>query len=350
MSRTRAVLWSSAGTLAGFAGWLTTSAYRRDLGAARARVAAGSSIADTRHGPVEYALAGNGAPVLMVHGAGGGYDQGLDIGEPLIKKGFRLIAVSRFGYLRTPLPKDASAEAQADAHASLLDVLGISRVAVVGVSAGAPSTMQFALRYPDRCAALVLLSPALYVPREGGTPFLKRPRWTAALFDTALRSDFLFWLAMRTSRSLMIRSVLGTLPEIVDSASAAERAKVATTLEHILPVAPRRLGLLNDAEVVSSLDSYEPRDVKVPVLAISMADDIYGTLDGARYAAEHIPGACFLGYSDGGHLCVGHTDAIISAIAEFFASHQVQQPYPIQRSGSQAAAMMIRSPAAKEKP
>lgn len=322
MSRTRAVMWSSAGTLAGFAGWLTASAYRRDIGAARARVAAGSSIADTRHGPIEYALAGNGSPVLMVHGAGGGYDQGMDIGEPLIKKGFQLIAVSRFGYLRTPLPKDASSEAQADAHAGLLDTLGISRSAVIGVSAGAPSALQFALRYPDRCSALVLLSPALYVPLDGESHSLKSPSWTAVLFDSALRSDFLLWLALRTSRPLMIRSLLGTLPEIVDSANAAERAKVATTLEHILPVAPRRLGLLNDAEVVSSLESYEPQDVKVPVLAISMADDLYGTLDGARYAAEHIPGACFIGYSDGGHVCVGHTDAIISAIAAFFASHQ----------------------------
>lgn len=322
MSRTRAILWSSAGTLAGYAGWLAASAYRRDIAAARARVAAGGSIADTVHGSIEYALAGEGPPVLVVHGAGGGYDQGLDIGEPLIQKGFRLIAVSRFGYLRTPLPKDASAEAQADAHASLLDTLGISRAAVVGVSAGAPSALQFALRHPDRCAELVLLSPALYVPREDESASLKSPAWTRALFDTALRSDFLFWLAMRASRPLMIRSVLGTLPEVVGSANVAEQAKVATTLEHILPVAARRLGLLNDAEIVSSLAPYDPRDVKVPVLAISMADDLYGTLDGARYAAEHITGACFIGYSDGGHLCVGHTEAIISAIAEFFTSHQ----------------------------
>jgi len=321
MSRARAVLWFSAGTLAALAGWLAASVYRRDIGAARARVAAGSSIADTRHGPIEYALAGEGPPVLMVHGAGGGYDQGLDIGGPLIQKGFRLIAMSRFGYLRTPLPKVASAEEQADAHASLLDTLGISRAAVVGVSAGAPSAMQFALRHPDRCAALVLLSPALYVPREGESPSVKSPSWTTALFDAALRSDFLFWLAMRTGRPLMIRSILGTLPEVVTKANAAERAKVATTLEHILPVAPRRLGLVNDAQVVSSLSPYEPGDLKVPLLAISMADDLYGTLDGARYAAEHVPGACLIGYSDGGHLCVGHTDAIISAIAGFFASH-----------------------------
>jgi pimeloyl-ACP methyl ester carboxylesterase len=52
--------------------------------------------------------------------------------------------MSRFGYLRTPLPADASAAAQADAHACLLDALGIRRAAIVGASAGAPSAMQFA--------------------------------------------------------------------------------------------------------------------------------------------------------------------------------------------------------------
>ena len=35
---------------------------------------------------------------------GGGFDQGLEIMAPLAASGFRLIAVSRFGYLGTPLP------------------------------------------------------------------------------------------------------------------------------------------------------------------------------------------------------------------------------------------------------
>ena len=81
----------------------------------------------------------------MVHGSGGGYDQGLDFGEPLASKGLRIIAVSRFGYLGTPLPADASAAAQADAYACLLDALKIRRAPVIGASAGAPSAMQFAL-------------------------------------------------------------------------------------------------------------------------------------------------------------------------------------------------------------
>ena len=52
--------------------------YQRDIQAARARIASGSEIAQTACGPIEYATAGEGAPVLVVHGAGGGFDQGLD--------------------------------------------------------------------------------------------------------------------------------------------------------------------------------------------------------------------------------------------------------------------------------
>ena len=47
-----------------------------------------------------------------------------------------MIAMSRFGYLRTPMPADASPEAQADAHVCLLDALGIGKTAAMGGSAG----------------------------------------------------------------------------------------------------------------------------------------------------------------------------------------------------------------------
>src|SRR5512144_1673531 len=82
--------------------------YLRDIAAARARVAAGARMVQTSCGPIQYASVGEGPPLLVVHGAGGGFDQGLDLGAPLVRKGFRIIAVSRFGYLGTPLPADAS--------------------------------------------------------------------------------------------------------------------------------------------------------------------------------------------------------------------------------------------------
>jgi 2-hydroxy-6-oxonona-2,4-dienedioate hydrolase len=131
---------------------LVAPAYERDLHAARERTSDGSEITQTRCGPIEYARVGSGTPVLFVHGAGGGFDQGLEMAERLAKTGFQVVLMSRFGYLRTPLPADASAAAQADAHACLLDALKLERAAIAGASAGAPSAMQFALRPPSAAA------------------------------------------------------------------------------------------------------------------------------------------------------------------------------------------------------
>jgi pimeloyl-ACP methyl ester carboxylesterase len=274
-------------------------------------------MVETSCGPIEHAVVGEGTPILAVHGAGGGYDQGLDLVQPLTSNGFRVIAMSRFGYLRTPLPADASAAAQADAHAALLDALNIERAAVVGASAGGPSSMQFALRHPQRCTALVLIVPMAYAPRPAGEPPITPSAMRQFLAETALRSDFLFWLAAKVARRTFIRAILGTPPELVESANADEQAQVVQTLNHILPVSQRRQGLLNEAAVASSLPRYDLERIAAPTLVISMADDLYGTFEGARYTAQHIPGARFIGYESGGHMGVGHLTEISSEIAAF---------------------------------
>jgi 2-hydroxy-6-oxonona-2,4-dienedioate hydrolase len=104
---------------------------------------------------------------------------------------------------------------------------------------------------------------------------------------------------------------------VVARASPDEQARVERILEHILPVSPRRPGLINDAAVVSSLPRYELEKISAPTLAISVADDLYGTFDGARYTADHIPRARFIGYPSGGHMLVGHNAEANSRIAIF---------------------------------
>jgi pimeloyl-ACP methyl ester carboxylesterase len=88
-------------------------------------------------------------------------------------------------------------------------------------------------------------------------------------------------------------------------------------LDHILPISPRRHGLVNDAAVVSSLPRYELERIGTPTLVMSAADDLFGTFDTARYTAEHIPGARFVSYPSGGHLLVGHQRAVQSEMIAF---------------------------------
>ena len=307
--------WVALGVAAGLAAGLVWMilAYERDIGAARRRVAAGSEVAMTKCGPIEYAERGRGRPVLLVHGAGGGFDQGLTLGEPIAERGFRTIAMSRFGYLRTPLPKDASAEAQADAHACLLDALGIDRAAVVGVSAGGPSTIQLCLRHPDRCSAMVLLVPLAYSDQ----PHRKLSPVARFLMERTLSSDFVFWSASRLLRTQMVESILGTPIEDVRGLPEAGQRKLYAMLDSVLPISLRAKGLMNEGAVAQALRPLPLERIAAPTLISSVENDGYKTFAGARYTAERIPGARFIGYPRGGHMGVGHEEELFAEILKF---------------------------------
>ena len=73
----------------------------------------------------------------------------------------------------------------------------------------------------------------------------------------------------------------------------------------------------NDAAVVSSLERYELERIAVPTLVMSVADDLFGTFDSARYTAEHIPHARLVGYPNGGHVWLGHQKEVLAEIAAF---------------------------------
>lgn len=296
-------------------------AFRRDLRASRQRLQGASQIIETASGPVEYAEAGEGAPVLMVHGAGGGFDQGMETGRLLVSQGFRLIAMSRFGYLRTPLPLDASPAAQADAHAALLTALGISRAAIAGGSAGAPSAMQFAIRHPDLCSALVLVVPITYKPPGTATSAPKLSPWAEKVLMTIVGSDLTFWLASKAARNMVIKRVLGTPPEAVSSASKDERVRISRVLNGILPISSRSKGILNDARISASIPRFDLERIKAPTLVVGVCDDLYGTFAGARYTAGQIPGAKFTSYNNGGHMWAGHNDELMAELGAFLKAH-----------------------------
>ena len=115
----------------------------------------------------------------------------------------------------------------------------------------------------------------------------------------------------------MIKTILATPPEVVEEAGVEERARVAEMLRNILPVSQRQQGLRNDAAVTSSLSRYGLERITVPSLVISVADDLFGTCESARYTAQHVPNARFVGYESGGHLWVGHHQEVLAEIVAF---------------------------------
>jgi 2-hydroxy-6-oxonona-2,4-dienedioate hydrolase len=290
------------------------------LEAARERAARGGVLIETRCGPIEYQEAGEGRVLLAVHGSGGGHDQGMAFAGDLAKRGIRVIAMSRFGYLRTPMPTDASAEAQADAHVCLLDALGISQGAVLGGSAGAPSALQMAIRHPDRVSALVLLAPLAYKPPDQANSAPPLPSWVEETMMRVIGSDFLFWIALHAARDQMIRVVLATPPTLLTAASTSERARIDAMLANILPVSSRAAGLRSDTAMGKHLAPARLDLVRAPTLIVAARDDGYGTYASAQYTAGQITGATFVGFETGGHTWVGHNDEVMAKILAFVST------------------------------
>jgi pimeloyl-ACP methyl ester carboxylesterase len=140
------------------------------------------------------------------------------------------------------------------------------------------------------------------------------------LFGTALKSDFLLWVAVRLAPHAMYQAMVGTPPEVVEEASPEEQARVAQVLDHLLPFSQRLPGVLNDASITPFLPRYELERIVAPTLIFGVADDLYGTYDGARYTAEHVPHAGFISYPSGGHMMVGHQSEALSEIVAFLKS------------------------------
>lgn len=308
------------GACAAGAGALAYAAYRKDLNAAKERIESEGQIIDTPNGPIEFAEAGDGPAVLIIHGAGGGFDQGLDLGTAFLGDGYRIIAPSRFGYLGTPLPADASPEAQADAHLRLLDALQLDSVPVIGVSAGGPSAMQLCLRHPERCSALVLIVPIPWAA-ERETANARLSPQLMPMLNAVLTSDFLFWTATKVARLAVVKSILGTPVAVYRNASREERGRVGQMMRAILPVSRRVAGLLNESEIAANLTRYPLEEMRVPTLVISAADDLYDTYESALQTAEQIRDGKFVGFSTGGHLLLGHEAEVRSEIAMFLQEH-----------------------------
>jgi len=294
--------------------------YTADLAAQWKRVSAGSHVIAAPSGQIEYATAGTGPRLLVLHGAGGGFDQAISAASRLIGGGFEVIAPSRFGYLRSASPAHAALADQADAYAFLLDTLRIQRVHVIGVSVGALSALQFAVRHQYRCRSLTVIVPAASaagtaMPAQGRLP--EQGPLAGTITELVLGSDLLDWLGVTCARNRMIRLVLGTDPAVLADADPGERNRAYGVLRGILPISARKQGFLTDTQFVTIPQSIAIDRITAPTLVASVEDDHYRTLESARFIAAAIPHARLITYRTGGHAWVGHDAELFAEVDAF---------------------------------
>jgi pimeloyl-ACP methyl ester carboxylesterase len=278
---------------------------------------------ETRLGPIEFARTGEGPAVLLLHGAMGGWDQGLILGQAAVGSGFEFISVSRPGYLGTPLRLGPAPSQQADLCGALLDALAIGRAAVIAISGGGQCALQFAMRRPELSAALVMIS-ACSAPIPGQVPLRFRLMLLAAAIPAVAAK--MRQKAEANSEAMAARSIpdaelrARTLGDA--EVGPLFRANQVTTMSRI----PERVsGTRNDIAQARAPFAYPLERIQTPALIVHGTEDEAVPFAHAESLAAKLPGGELLTIPGGRHVSLfTHRGAIRERVTGFLEAHLLE--------------------------
>ena len=144
--------------------------------------------------------AGEGPPVVLLHGLSATRRNVVQGSRALVKRGYRLISYDARGHgASSPAPRYEYPDFVADLEA-VLEHLDLERAALVGSSMGAATAMAFTLEHPERVPALVQITPAYTgYARTGdvdGEVWERSPKLSTRAWTSSWR-----WRNRATSRS-----------------------------------------------------------------------------------------------------------------------------------------------------
>lgn len=259
------------------------------------------AFARTGQVPIYYEDTGLGHPVILIHGHsvdGRLWDSQM---PALVDARFRVVRYDLRGHGRSEKPAQGYTWVHhMDDLRALIGNLGVGTVHLVGQSMGGGISLGYALNYPSRVSALVLMAPALpgftyseeflqrvaelrdAIRQEGPQPAMERLWLTNPMFDTLRRHP-----------------------------DAFERVRFMTTF---YPAA----NYLSDEDPgeLNVLDRLS--DIKCPTLVMVGEEDLPDFQEMADIVAENVPGARKVVIPGAGHVInLEAPEAVNRALTEF---------------------------------
>ncbi|GAB3588374.1 alpha/beta fold hydrolase [Calidifontibacter terrae] len=270
---------------------------------------------------------GDGTPYLFVHGLGGCALNWALIGQQL-RTGRRAYAVDLAGHgLTRAIERSSAVRANVDLVRRFIQEVVGEPVVLVGNSMGGLISAMVADQHPDLVRAMVLLDPAMPVPRRhpgrqisafrtlltpavrgGVARARKRPISAQAEVETVLQICFADWTRHNqplTDAHVDLAQLRRAFPEAVRSLAVAARTMVRELLVHERVMA-------------------RYRRITAPVLLINGAQDRLVPVEAARWAALGNPGWTYLEWADTGHVpMLEHPERTVAAIRDWLNAAEV---------------------------
>ncbi len=160
---------------------------------------------------INYASAGTGEPVLLLHGSE--LKESWRVWEPMLQlsDSYKLVAPDLVGYGKSSRPLEIpDYRAQAHALKDLAEKLSIERMSVVGSGWGGQVGLELALAWPETVKAVVLIASSYDKEQLRRLEKLRRPTLIVYAEDdmvTQLKAGYLLRDAIGTSRLEVLDAV-----------------------------------------------------------------------------------------------------------------------------------------------
>lgn len=227
----------------------------------------------TENGDLHYHEAGDGPPLVLVHGSGPGVSGWANFGDnlPAFAAGYRTLVLDLPGFGRSHATPNPVLHAP-DAVVALLDGLGIERTAILGNSLGGKIAAQVAARHPGRVARLATVG-GVGIPFFSALPSEGIVR-LVEFVEEPTRERLVQWM-----RSMVYD------PAVLTEESVEMRWKTATdpaALAGIRQVYSRAMLAVLRESMVGNIAEFEMlRKIEAPTLITWGRDDRVTPLDGA---------------------------------------------------------------------